>query len=89
MVIKVKILDIRGRAVEIRIRNNRRIAVREVDLPAPPPRRIVLRCTGEELEMRFVASQFRYAVYYVPAASWHRLLELMSQYNPLPCVLVV
>ena len=88
MVVKVKVLSTSGKLVEIRIRKNRRIAVREADLPAPP-RRITLRCMGEELEMRFVASQYGYAVYYMPAASWRRLLQLLTQYNPLPCVLVV
>jgi hypothetical protein len=86
MVVKVKILDVNGRLVEIRIRKNRRIAVREADLPTPPPDRIVLRCMGEELEMRLVARQFGYAIYYMPAVFWRRLLELVNKYEALPCV---
>jgi hypothetical protein len=87
MVLKVKMLDANGRLVEIRIRKNRRIAVREADLPTPPPGRIVLRCMGEELEMRLVARQFGFAIYYMPTAFWRRLLELAAQYEALPCVL--
>jgi hypothetical protein len=89
MVLKVKVINSYGRLTEIRIRRNKRIAIRETELSAPPPRRIVLRCMGEELEMRLAAQQFGFAVYYVPAASWRRLLELLSQYDPLPCVLMV
>jgi hypothetical protein len=89
MVVKVKVLSASGKLVEIRIRKNRRVAVPEADLPAPPPRRIALRCMGEELEMRFTVSQYGYAVYYMPAASWKRLLRLLTQYDPLPCVLVL
>jgi hypothetical protein len=88
MVLRVKTIDNRGRLLEIRIRSNRRVAIRESELPAPPPRRITLRCMGEDLEMRFAAQQFGYVVYYVPAASWRRLLGLLK-YNPLPCVLVI
>jgi hypothetical protein len=87
MVLKVKMLDVNGRLVEVRIRSNRRIAVREADLPAPPPDRVVMRCMGEELEMRLVARQFGFAIYYMPAAFWRRLLELAAQYETLPCVL--
>ncbi len=87
MVVKVKILDIRGRLVEIRIRKNRRIAVREADLPTPPPPAIALMCAGERLEMRLAARQFGFAIYYMPAAFWRRLLELAAQYETLPCVL--
>jgi hypothetical protein len=88
MVVKIKVLDANGRLVEIRIRKNRRIAVREADLPTPPPGRVALRCMGEELEVRLVARQFGLAVYYMPAAFWRRLLELASRYEALPCVLV-
>jgi hypothetical protein len=88
MVVKVKMLNTNGRLVEVRIRKNRRIAMRLSDLQTPPPGRVALRCMGEELEARFVAQQFGYAVYYVPAASWRRLLGLLSRYDPLPCVLV-
>jgi hypothetical protein len=87
MVDKVKLLNSRGRLTEMRIRSNMRVAVRESDLPAPPPGRITLRCMGEELEMRLIARQFGFAVYYVPAASWRRLLYLKVRYDPLPCVL--
>jgi len=87
MVVKVKLLTANGRLVEIRIRKNRRIAVREADLPTPPPDRIVLRCMGEELEMRLVARQFGFAIYYMPASAFNRFAELVAQYDPLPCVL--
>ncbi len=87
MVVKVKILDLNGRLVEIRIRANRRIAVREADLPTPPPDRIVLRCMGEELEMRLVARQFGFTIYYMPASTFNRFAELVSKYETLPCVL--
>ena len=89
MVLKVKTIDSRGRAIEIRVRSNRRVAIRESELSTPPPRRIVLRCMGEDLEMKLTAQQFGYAVYYVPAASWRRLLFLLTQYYPLPCVLMI
>jgi|GEM_PF-5045249 hypothetical protein len=89
MVLKVKTIDGRsGRVIVIRVRSNRRVAIRESELPAPPPRRIALRCMGEDLEMRFVAQQFGYVVYYMPAASWRRFLGLLTQYYPLPCVLM-
>jgi len=87
MVLKVKLINSRGRLLEMRVRSNRRVAIRESELSAPPPRRITLRCMGEEVEMRLAASQFGFAVYYVPAASWRRLMWLLSQYDPLPCVL--
>jgi hypothetical protein len=88
MVLKVKTIDTRGRVLEIRVRSNRRVAIRESEL-SPPPGTITLRCMGEELVMRFTAQQFGYVVYYVPAASWRRLLGLLAQYYPLPCVLVI
>jgi hypothetical protein len=88
MVLKVKTIDNRGRAIEIRVRSNRRVAIRESELSAPPPGTITLRCMGEELVMRYISKQFGYVVYYVPAASWRRLLFLLTQYYPLPCVLV-
>jgi hypothetical protein len=86
MVLKVKVLNVHGRLTEMRVRSNRRVAIRESELPSIPPQKITLRCMGEELEMRFVAQQHGFAVYYVPAASWRRLWWL-SQYDPLPCVL--
>jgi hypothetical protein len=89
MVLKVKTIDNRGKLLEIHVRSNRRVAIRELELSAPPPRRITLKCMGEELEMRFATRQFGYVVYYVPAASWRRLLGLLSLYNPLPCVLMI
>jgi len=87
MVVKIKILDIYGKLIEIRIRMNRRIAIREADLPTPPPDRIALRCMGEELEMRLVARQFGLAVYYMPVSAFNRLAELVNKYETLPCVL--
>ena len=87
MVVKVKILDVNGRLVEIRIRKNRRIAVREADLPTPPPDIVTLRCMGEELEMRLVARQFGFAIYYMPAGAFNRFAELVNKYEALPCVL--
>jgi hypothetical protein len=89
MVVKAKLLNSNGKVVEIRIRRNKRIAIRELYLPTPPPDRVVMKCMGEELEMRHVASQFGYAVYYMPASYWRRLLGLLTQYDPLPCVLVI
>jgi hypothetical protein len=85
MVLKVKLISNRG-VLEMRVRSNRRVAIRESELPAPPPPSIKLKCMGEELEMRLATRQFGYAVYYVPAASWRRLARLL-QYDPLPCVL--
>jgi hypothetical protein len=87
MVVKVKILDVNGRLIEVRLRKNRRIAVREADLPSPPPSAIALMCAGERLEVRLVARQFGFAIYYMPAAFWRRLLELTAQYDAVPCVL--
>jgi hypothetical protein len=86
MVLKVKMLDVNGRLLEIRIRSNRRIAVREADLPTPPPKTVTLRCMGEQLEMRLVIQQFGYAVYYMPADAFRRLAELAGRYETLPCV---
>jgi len=87
MVVKVKILDVNGRLIEVRLRKNRRIAVREADLPSPPPPAVVLMCAGERLEVRLVARQFGFSIYYMPAAFWRRLLELAAQYETIPCVL--
>lgn len=87
MVVKVKILDVNGRLIEVRLRKNRRIAVREADLPSPPPPAVALMCAGERLEVRLVARQFGFAIYYMPAAFWRRLLELAAQYETIPCVL--
>ncbi len=87
MVLKVKLRNSRGGTLEMRIRKNRRVAIRESELPTPPPRRITLRCMGEQLELRFITQQFGFAVYYVPAASWRRLTRLLPKYDPLPCVL--
>jgi hypothetical protein len=87
MVVKIKVLDANGRLIELRIRKNRRVAVREADLPAPPPKTITLRCMGEQLEMKLVVQQFGYAVYYMPASAFRRLVELAANYEALPCVL--
>jgi hypothetical protein len=87
MVVKARALTRDGRAIEIRIRANRRVAIRAADLPQPPPGRLELRCMGEALELRYVAAQFGFAVYYVPAGHYRRLLELAARYEALPCVL--
>jgi hypothetical protein len=88
MVLKVKLLNSRGGYTEIRIRKNRRIAIRLLDLPTPPPR-VVLKCMGEELEMRYATKQFGFAVYYMPAKSWRRFVRLLLRYRPLPCVIMI
>jgi hypothetical protein len=98
MVVKAKILTAEGRAIEMRIRSNRRIAFSAIDLPNPPPKRIALTCAGERLEAGLTSVQFGYAVYYMPAGDWNRLMDFISHYKPngiwqklmrdvLPCVL--
>jgi hypothetical protein len=88
MVIKVQITTKDGRLAELRFRANRRVAVRESDLPSPPPREIALMCMGERIEARLVARQFGFAVYYMPAHAEERLAELIEKYGEVPCVLV-
>jgi hypothetical protein len=89
MVVKVEILTAEGRTIEMRIRSNRRIAIHTSNLPNPPPKRIALACAGERLEAGLTSVQFGYAVYYMPAGDWNRLMDFMSHYKPnvLPCVL--
>jgi hypothetical protein len=98
MVVKVRILTAEGRPIEMRMRSNRRIAFPTADLPSPLPKRIALACAGERLEAGLTSVQFGYAVYYMPAGDWNRLMDFISHYKPngiwqelmrdvLPCVL--
>lgn len=88
MVVKARIVSKDGRVVELRFRANRRVAVRESDLPSPPPREIALMCLGQRVEARLVARQFGFAVYYMPSHAEERLAELIEKYGEVPCVLV-
>jgi len=88
MVAKVNVVTKEGKVVELRFRANRRVAVRESDLPSPPPREIALMCLGERIEARLVARQFGFAVYYLPAHSERKLAELLEKYGEMPCVFV-
>ena len=87
MVVKVHVVTKEGRVVELRFRANRRVAVRESDLPSPPPREIALMCLGERIEARLTARQFGFAVYYMPASSERKLAELLERHGRVPCVL--
>jgi hypothetical protein len=87
MVVKVRIVTREGRDVELRFRANRRVAVRESDLPSPPPREIALMCLGERIEARLITRQFGFAVYYIPAHSERKLVELLERHERVPCVL--
>ncbi len=84
---KVRIVTKEGRVVELRFRKNRRVAVRETDLPSPPPEEIALMCLGERIEARLTTRQFGFAVYYIPAHSERKLAELFKKHDRVPCVL--
>jgi hypothetical protein len=87
MVEKVKIPKVDGREVELRFRANRRVAIRETDIPDPPPRELALMCMGERIELRFNTRQFGYVIYYMPAESERRLAELLAKNEKVTCVL--
>ncbi len=87
MVDKVRVATQDGRVVELRFRANRRVAIRETDLPRPPPKEVSLMCMGEEIQMRLTTVQFGFAVYYMPANSEKKLTELFERYDRVPCVL--
>jgi hypothetical protein len=87
MVVKTKVVARDGRVVEVRFRANRRVAIRELDLPRPPPREVSLMCMGEEIKMRLTAVQFGFAVYYMSANSERKLVELFEGHDRVPCVL--
>ncbi len=87
MVVKTRIVARDGRPVEVRFRANRRVAIRESDLPRPPPREVSLMCMGEEIQMRLSGVQFGFAVYYMPAHSERKLAELLERHDRIPCVL--
>jgi hypothetical protein len=88
MVVKTRVVSKDGRVVELRFRSRRRVAVRESDLPSPPPREIALMCMGQRVEARLVTRQFGFAVYYMPADEEEKLAELIEKYEEVPCVLV-
>jgi hypothetical protein len=88
MVVKARVVSKEGRVVELRFRANRRVAVRESDLPHPPPYEIALMCMGLRVEARLITRQFGFAVYYMPAEAEERLAELIEKYGEVPCVLV-
>ncbi len=87
MVFKTRIVARDGRLVEVRFRANRRVAIRESDLPRPPPKEVSLMCMGEEIQMKLTAVQFGFAVYYMMADSERKLAELVEKYDRVPCVL--
>ncbi|MFZ8837478.1 MAG: hypothetical protein ACO2PM_00790 [Pyrobaculum sp.] len=87
MVVKTRVAARDGRLVEVRFRANRRVAIRESELPRPPPREVSLMCMGEEVKMRLTAVQFGFAVYYMSADSERRLAELLERHGRVPCVL--
>ncbi|MFZ8810454.1 MAG: hypothetical protein ACO2PN_20400 [Pyrobaculum sp.] len=87
MVDKVGVVAQNGKIVELRFRANRRIAIREADLPSPPPREIALMCLGERIEARLITRQFGFAVYYMPSSSEAKLAELLESHEEVPCVL--
>ena len=89
MVVKVLVPRADGRPVVVRFRANRRVAIREADLPSPPPREAALMCMGERIELRLSTRQFGYAVYYMPAEAERRLAELLEEHGEVPCVLAV
>jgi len=88
VVAKVRIPTVEGREADVRFRSRRKVAVRESDLPSPPPREISLMCLGEKIEMRLSTRQFGFAVYYMPAESERRLARLLEEFEEVTCVLV-
>jgi hypothetical protein len=79
--------------LQLRVRlNSQRIAMPVGDMPWPePPRRLLLICPGLVVEPRYVDTTNGYAVYYVGAAEFDALLDLILRHcstEPckLPCV---
>jgi hypothetical protein len=87
MVVKTRIVAKDGRLVDVRFRANRRVAIRASDLPRPPPEEVSLMCMGEEIKMKLTTVQFGFAVYYMPANSERKLVELFERHGRVPCVL--
>jgi hypothetical protein len=86
------VTDVSGREVQLRVRASGRIAIPLTDMPSPPGE-LVLRCDDVTVELRLLETRFGYAVYYVPAADFDRLvwlIRVMCQREPcgLPCRLV-
>jgi hypothetical protein len=81
--------------LQLRVRlKSQRVAVPVGDMPWPePPRRLLLICPGLVVEQRYVNTTHGYAAYYVGAAEFDALLDLIRRHcfvEPcrLPCAVV-
>jgi hypothetical protein len=81
-----------SREVQLRVRlNSQRVAMPAAEWPDPPGR-LLLLCPGFTAELRYVSTTLNYAVYYIGAADFDALLDLIRRlcdHEPcrLPCVL--
>ena len=91
MVRRVSVLAADGRAVELRIRSRRKVAVRADQLPDPPPR-MHLMCNGAKIELRLAWDRpvHGFYVYYVLAEDYCVLSNALEKARrAAPCVLYV
>ena len=80
-----------GREVQLRVRFSQRVAIPAAEWPEPPGR-LLLLCPGLTAEFRYVATTLNFAVYYIGAADFDALLDLIRRLcaaEPcrLPCLL--
>jgi hypothetical protein len=81
-----------NREVQLRVRlNSQRVAMPAAEWP-DPPKRLLLVCPGSVAELRYVSTTLNYAVYYISAADFDALLDLIRRLctvEPcrLPCAL--
>jgi hypothetical protein len=79
------------REVQIRVRLSRRVAIPASEWPEPP-KKLMLQCAGFAAELRYVSTTLNYNVYYIGAADFDMLLDLIRRHcarEPcrLPCIL--
>jgi hypothetical protein len=81
-----------GREVQLRVRFSQRVAIPAAEWKAEPPRRLLLKCPYFNAELRYVDTVLNFTVYYIGAADYDALLDLIRRQcavEPcrLPCVL--
>jgi hypothetical protein len=81
------VTDASGREVQLRVRASARVAIPLFDIGDPPPRARLL-CDGMLIELKLADEpRFGYAVYYMPAVDFEKLVVLVRRHcrEPGPC----